>query len=407
MTSTNSPMPEPSIDERGGWTSASSADADLLCPGRHQAQLNVPRTEKSDPDAAHGTAIHVALATGDSSKLTREQRKTYEACDQIASEVVTRFFGTQVPPAASERRLWATYQPIIDGEVKEVRHSGKLDRVYTVDQRALIIEFKTLAGDVPASSSNQQLRDQAVLVWGASAVPTDRPGVVDYRIRQVACAVVQPLVTHNPEICVYEEQDLIRAAQEMYNRVMASNSPNAQRIPGEIQCKFCRACDTCLEYQSWATKTLAVAPVSILGIAPKDWHPDQRAAFCSRRAIMQKWLDDTADAMKTLLEANPDAIPGFQLRDGHTVRRIQNPQALFDRFALLPTADATLTFEKKLELYMSAVSVGIGDLEDAVNQLTGHKGKKLESTVDRLLEGIVEIKKNKPSIVKKAQKAIK
>ena len=44
-----------------------------------------------------------------------------------------------------------------------LQHSGQLDRVHRKGSRALIIECKSLVGDIPESPKNLQLRDQAAL----------------------------------------------------------------------------------------------------------------------------------------------------------------------------------------------------------------------------------------------------
>ena len=61
--------------ERGKFTSASNAEPDSLCQGRHQAQLGIAE-EKTGDDAeyaAHGNVIHAALAKGDPTGLSLEQ----------------------------------------------------------------------------------------------------------------------------------------------------------------------------------------------------------------------------------------------------------------------------------------------------------------------------------------------
>ena len=62
-------------DERRGQTSASNAQADSLCQGRHRAQAGLPDT-KSD-DSKFGTEIHDALAKDDPSKLKSDQLSIY------------------------------------------------------------------------------------------------------------------------------------------------------------------------------------------------------------------------------------------------------------------------------------------------------------------------------------------
>lgn len=388
--------------ERGIWTSASNADADLLCPGRHMAQQKARRTEIPDKDAAHGTAIHLALAKGDPSGLTLEQHETFIACQQIVQGCIKSFFGeAQITHQANEARLWSSWGGIFGengDQVRDIQHSGKLDRLYISGSKALVVEFKTLAGDVPAASSNQQLRDQAVLVYGGSATPP-KNGRVDYVIKQIGCVVVQPLVTHSPEICLYEENDLIRATAEMQQRVNASNDHGSQRVAGESQCKFCRAAPYCPEYQAYATRSLPLAK-TILDVPAALWTAEQCGQFLNAYSMAFNWLTDSKDAIRSRMEDGME-VPGHALREGNEVRHVANVQELFNRFVKL---DGNTPLEKKVELFVSAADVGLGDFKEAVNKLTGYKGKKLESTVDKILDGVVETKRNRSSIVKRKAK---
>jgi len=386
--------------ERGQWTSASNAAADLECPGRHLASRNLPEEQSSDAD--HGSKIHLALATHDPSKLSLEQAETYEACEKIALAMGQKFFGNVQAQEVSEYRFWGDFTVNINGKITPLRHSAKVDRVYHNGPKALVIEFKTLTGDVPESPRNLQLRDQAVLVWCGSSIPV-ADGRFERKLKQVGTVVVQPLVSHSPEICVYEEGDLARAEIELYERVARSNDPNSKRVAGEVQCKFCKARLTCPEYQAFATKPLPMLAKSIVDVPVSSWDGAQCALFLAGRTIAEAWLEDAYNSIKARIIEGLD-VPGYQLRDGHEVRKVENPQLLFDRFALLPASDPALTFESKLAMFMQTVDVPLGRLKEAVNTLTGIKGQKLDATVDKILDGAVKITKNKPSIVKKKSK---
>src|SRR5258705_10907283 len=133
-------------NNRGNWTSASGAPADALCPGRHLAQIGL-YSERSQ-DSQHGDAIHKALCDGTDSGLSFEQRETLTACKTIEQKVVTQFFGADILKVAlwraRERRFWMIFGV---GEMIELRHSGQVDLVCRLGLRALVIDYKSLAGD--------------------------------------------------------------------------------------------------------------------------------------------------------------------------------------------------------------------------------------------------------------------
>jgi hypothetical protein len=369
---------ETEIDVRRGATSASNAEADYLCPGRHAAQKGLPR-EATDW-SEHGRKIHKALADSGNrtlvESLTLEERETFDRCREIEKRFVQQLFpdlGHQNPMRVfREQRLWTK----IDGQWE---HSGQPDVVFRAGPQALIGEYKTLPGDVPGAARNMQLRDQAVLVRGALLVD------------EVAVFVNQPLVTMSPELVVYSADDLKRAEQELFARVRASNDPNSKRVAGEIQCKFCRAKKLCPTYQQWAGSNLPTM-LSILDVPMGNWTPDQRAIFCERLSVAQTWLDDAKQMMKDGLEKDPEYVPGWFLKPGAVLEHIKDPQECFNRFAALGGT---------IPQFMATVKVGKTKLREAVNEVTGAKGKALDAAIDALTDGIVEKSQNAPSLKRK------
>lgn len=361
-------------DERRGGTSASSAAADALCAGRHLAQRGIPEPAESE-DAKHGRLIHLALATGDASKLTVEQRDIYDSCIAIETKMVVSLWpelaGTKENPKVwREQRFWGRVPPGM------WEHSAKPDVVYRVGPRAAIFEYKTLPGDVPESPENLQLRDQAVLVRGALLV------------NEIAVAVIQPLVTHSPKLCFYGPDDLKRAESDMYERVAASNDPKSQRTPGEVQCKFCLAKRTCQAYQQFSGG-MVPNMLSLLDVPIAAWTPEQRAFFLDRLPIAQKWLDECVAAVKEVIEKDPQAVPGWTLKPGIFREKITDPQAVFDRFSSLGG---------KLENFMACIQITKGDLKEQLSKVTGARGAALDKAMKTITDGLVERKQNKPSL---------
>lgn len=377
------------IDERRGCTSASNAQADLLCPGRHLAQKGIPHEESKD--AAFGRRIHEALAKRDPAGLTVDEADIYESCASIEGKVVREFYGAAIDPKElrswPEQRFWIVFQtqlpavhPAQKPETRNYEHSGQPDRVYRYGQRLLVIEYKTLAGEVADSPRNLQVRDQAVICQG------------HFMADEVGAVVIQPLVTHTPEIVLYRKEDLDRAKAELFARVVGSNDPRSVRVPGDVQCKFCLAKKKCLEYQRWAG---AMVPnmLSLLDVAVQDWTPDQRAIFCDRFDTAQKWLNQCWEAMEQGAAKDPSFVPGYAMFPGAERKKITNPQALFERFN---QAGGTV------EQFLSAVEVTQTRLKEQLSALNGLKGKKLDEKYKALIEGLFTINKNKDSLKKVA-----
>lgn len=366
-------------ESRGNSTSASSAQADALCPGRHLAQQRFPE-EQSSGDSIYGTRVHDALASQKDDMLNPDQQSTYEACNAIVQKILPSFFGQDIKDALAiptrEKRFWLTWA---DG----LKHSGQLDAIYKRATKALIVEYKSLPGEQAESSRNMQLRDQAVLL--------------DFNVpllSEVGVVVVQPLVTHSPEICVYKREDLLRARNELYARVNASNNPNSPRKAGDIQCKFCRAVHGCPEYNAWAGKEVAATPEteSLIEKPVFQWSPEERVVYWERKKIITKWIENCDEEIKKAFKLDPNTMPGYELKPGAMKGTIINPQAVFDNFSKVGGT---------LDQFMKCVSVTKSSLEVEVRTVTKAKGKKLEEAVDAIIGENVQKKQNEPSIVRK------
>lgn len=388
MSETVIQNPSPDIiqqDDRRGGTSASNAEADLRCPGRHLAQKSIPvEEEKEDPDRDWGKLIHAALAEPSGSggtilaKLSLDQRDVHDRCREIERKAIQQIFpdasGASPLTIIREKRYWM----LVD---QQFVHSGKPDLLAIQGKRGLLVEYKTLPGDVPEAPTNQQLRDQMVLTAGA------------HQLNEVFVLVDQPMVTMTPEIARYGLDEIKRSESEMMDRVRRSNNPQSPRLAGEAQCNHCRAKRNCAEYTKFAG-ALVPAMMSLLNVPVAAWTPEQRGFFCDRLGIAQKWLDDTKDAMKAGLEKDPTFVLGWHLTPGAERRAVKDPQAIFNRFAALGGSAPK---------FMRCVTVQLGKLKEEINDLTGARGKALEAAMNTLTEGLVEVKQSAPSLKKNTE----
>jgi len=365
------------LDERKGCTSASNAEADSLCPGRHLAQRGLQ--DQTSKDAAYGTVLHDALCTNNPTGLDADQSAVFDACKTIEENMVNRCFGEQMaetpnikPKAFREQRYWVKVGQ--GGNLYE--HSGKPDVVYRMGPYALVLDYKTLFGDITHSPKNMQLRDLAVLVRG------------HFMVQAVAVAIIQPNVTMEPELCVYDTNQLKQAEVEMFQRVVASNNPNSERKAGEKQCRYCLAKMHCSEYQRWAG-TSVPAMGTLMEVPVIQWTPEQRAIFCQRKSIARDWIDRCEQEIKALLEKDPTAVPGWKLKPGAIKETITNPQEVFDRLQKLGG---------NLSQFLACIDVGKTKLKDVVKTCTRKKGKALEKEMDDLISGCSVTSQNRPSL---------
>lgn len=357
---------------RGKWTSASSASADRLCHGRHNAQKDIP--EEASKDADFGDAVHRLLAMSEHPDLagavaasTSEVRATFEQCQEIEMMVVEKFFGNLVPKqVVRERRMWIGWKY----PTGEQYHSGKFDLLVIEPPKALIVDYKSLWGDVEESPSNEQLRDLVCLV--AHQDPT---------LQEIGVAIIQPKVTRDPSICVYDKLSIARATKEMRLRVKLNHEPDAKRIPGDIQCRFCRARPSCKEWMAWSGAELP-AERPLFEVPMIQWTPEQCAKFCSVKGKIEKWIEEGEKHVKALLRENPTVVPGYQLTKDHVVREPANIQGIFERFE---GQGGTL------DSYMSCLGLEVGKFKDKLRDLLSRGGKRVkEKEVDAYYDLMVK-----------------
>lgn len=370
-------------DVRGGHTHASNALADSLCPGRHLAQRGIP--DSTTVYSESGQKIHAALAAGtrtdggraELDALSLEERHVYDQCITSRSKLVERLFGNITGRPYTEyreQRMWARFK--FNGTTYE--HSGQPDWIARCETRALIVDYKTLPGDVEDSPRNMQLRDLACLLAG-TMVPTT----------EVSVAIIQPLVTMDPEVCTYDKESLQKATRDMFTRVVASNDPKSKRVPGEAQCKYCKAKRRCVEYQKWAGQITPPAMVSILSVPMESWSPEQCAYAAGALGPCQKFLDELKDMLKARLEKDPQSVPGWFLKPGSVREAISNPSEVFKRFVALGG---------NTDQFMPAINVMKTKLREAINSVTGAKGKALDTAMAELIKGCVDQTRTAPSL---------
>jgi CRISPR/Cas system-associated exonuclease Cas4 (RecB family) len=216
------------MDERQGLPSASGIHRIAACPGSWRLEKGQPDTTSAESES--GTRIHAWLA-GEAKfdTLTEEEKEIGQLCETVAARVVGRWerdVSDSLPSAQiREKRNWFV--------VDEVRvMSGQADLIVLNGGHALILDYKTGRGEVEDPSMNLQLRTLAVLV--------DQD-----ELESVTVGIIQPLATSEPKLCRYDRAALAIARQEILSILSIARNPDAPLIPGERQCKYCRAALVC------------------------------------------------------------------------------------------------------------------------------------------------------------------
>lgn len=350
--------PKTEEDVRLGFTSASNAESDMSCPGRHLAQRGLAGYESRD--ATSGQLVHAAFAgLLEESGLSSSQRKTVEQGRKIELVMVDQWYrkvGFGLMPtldpiseqiqkrAHRELRLWA-YR---NGQKV---HSGAIDALWLAGDMkfALIEDLKSLFGDVDDAASNQQLRDYAALVH------------LNYGCEQVAVFINQPNVRwglDEQKLVIYEEKHLKQAAKEMSKRVKASQEINAPRYPGIKQCAYCLACgtDRCPE---------SLAKIQSFTKLEKEtwqfWSPVQRGDFIELAKTSEKLAEAALKVAKENIKRYPEWATGWQVTPEMQVRSVEDVRGV--AYALVEAFGDKTPAGQIEKLLADNCKISVGDLE--------------------------------------------
>lgn len=357
-------------DPRLGLTSASNAEADSLCPGRYLAQRGLP--EERSALAQFGSETHAAFA-GEDVELSVSQERILEMAAEIEANVIRHVFGEEAIGAPDkEKRLWIELE---DGS--GLKHSGQCDKVFVGDEKILIEDLKSLRGDVALSPENLQLRDEAVLAWNEYS-----------DCQTVSVFINQPMATRTPIITTYDLDDLGTAWFEMQQRIKASHDPKSSRVPGVVQCRYCRARGTCPEAIKWAkTSTAMMLPKEPKQIV-KELAPEQCVQIWDKRRTLYAILDGIEDRLKALPEKRLEKL-GLRIKPGPVRETITNPNALFERLEC---------YGVKVSEFTAIVKVPKSGVSDLLRSHTEAKGKELDQLVKNVVDGLTEGKETKATL---------
>ena len=353
-------------DERRGKPSASHVERLMLCPGSWQLERTLPPSPESE-DAASGTRIHAAMA-GDMVALSPSETETMEMCMALEVKTLLEVLETDEPETTHrEKRLWLDEDESI---------SGKADVIFQHGKRALILDAKTGRNEVESASSNLQLRTLAVL-WFVNHVEVD----------DITVGIIQPWVSPQVSLSRYTCEHLIQATDELDAILDEAESPNAKRVPGEKQCKYCRAKAVCPEARNYALTTLHNPEQSVSTLTG-----EALGDYLGRLPLVETIVEALKVEAKRRLTEDPSSVPGWELKPGAQKETITNPQTVFNRFSEQGGDVAG---------FLACITVAKGKLEDALRLLNpALKGKSLKEAVRSLVDGCTETKANAASLVR-------
>ena len=361
------------MSDRHNLPSASGAERYSLC--RASFLMDEKYGERTDDtaEASMGTRIHARLA-GENVELTAAEETIAERATYIEATALLEYFGA-APFVAKirEERLW--YR---DPLTLTRSWSGQPDLVAiesTRKPRAAVVDYKSLWGQHTEAPSNLQLRCLAVLV------------AVEYGVENVRVILVQPNGWPKYTVADYGPAELRQAEDEIAALMEDVQREGHPRTPSAKACRYCRARHVCPE---------AIAAASAVTTLPREGTeiallPEAMAAFLDRIPLVESVVEAVKAKAKRMLEADPNAIPGWRLKPGTEREKITNIGTVFARFT-----EAGGTQEQ----FTQAVSITKSALTETVRSVTGLKGKALNAKIADIVAGCVTTTTTAPSLEK-------
>lgn len=357
------------IDDRENLPSASGIEALSLCPGKRALEASLPPADDSSEESRSGDRIHAYMAAGGDVPplLDDDEERVADKFQREEAELVAEFIG-EPRITLREERLWLT-----EGSARIF--SGKPDAVFVGEDAILIVDFKSGWLGATVAPKNPQLRALVVLV-AARFNPMGRPIYVAALLR-----------SGKPSVAKYEAGDIAAAADELRGILARAEMPTAPRIPGEKQCRHCRAklAGTCPEFTA---ATSAIATVE----TRTELDLPTLARILDLAGPIEKVIEAAKAKAKRMLTADPNSVPGYELTPGQEREKITGLDTLAARCAEVGVPVIKFT---------AACTAAKSNLKPLVKEATGLKGRALDDKFDELLAGLTEVTTTAPSLRRK------
>jgi hypothetical protein len=350
-----------------------------LCPGSVREEAKYP-DERSGAAAIDGTHSHTLLEhcikAGLANPLNMVGVKLKDddgefVIDQSRAErvkVAIDYIADKLPAEViSEKRVnpqWFTGRDDL---------SGTVDCQIVSDDALEIIDYKDGMAPVDAAN-NLQLEQYAIGKLAEYKRPINMPQM--YPFKEVRMTIIQPKLAlrgMNPVVSwVVPVSHLLDRVRTLTLEAMATDAPNALLVPGESQCKYCRAKGSCSALASNVMKEIGVMfqPVKtdVLDVAqqsankdPAVMSDDQIRQIMEAAPLMRQLIEGVEKEAQRRLESG-QSIPGLKLVNGRGSRAWVLPEdemaeklikmgipktAIYETKLVSPAKAEKLTWEKR------------------------------------------------------------
>jgi len=371
-----------------------------LCPGSIREEAKYP-DQGSGPAAIDGTHSHTLLEHCLKSPASADTYIGQVMTDHEGSFTVDADRAARVQVAldyidkriSEESAPFFTPDVISETRVDPAHLLGRDDLSGTVDVQIKghevleLIDYKDGMGVVSAEG-NLQLEQYAYGVLAGYKLPVNG----NYPFSTVRMTIIQPKLALRgmPAITSHDVsvRDLLANMGTIIVQAAATDKPDAPLVPGESQCKFCRAKGSCsalannvmkevgIMFQPTVTKPLDVAQQSA-DKDPSAMDDAQIAQIMEAAPLMRQLLEGVeAEALRRMQAGQ--TIPGLKLVNGRGSRAWSLPEAEIAEKLVKMGIPKTAVYETKLVSPAKAEKLTWTKKDGTAKQLTERQLKTLE-----------------------------
>lgn len=359
------------IDERLGKPSSSGAEALMLCPAKWRMERECKIPEQIRADATRGTAIHLAIESGDGAGLDDEALEQARRLAALEKEIVDAWLQSigaeSVEEIVRERRYW-----MLRGGEKVF--SGKPDGVFRVGNHYLVTDFKSGRGEYKPAEDNVQLHCNAVLVMETAIN-------LHARCESVRVALIQDMA--KPPYTVADlSVPFLHAMQQDIEWLLKEIETAKIPIAGVTQCQFCKAYGVCPAVRTGLITRLQEAPLEVV---PSGM---ELAAY----AYIEKLIGERRRLAKLALSAGIE-IEGWELGKPRRSVGVTDPTAAFN----------ALKDHLEPEEFAGCCKVSVPQLASAFAHAKNVNAKAARKAIEVTLQdaGVLTVSEGEPSLKQK------
>lgn len=292
--------------------SPSSASRWMACPGSVAACRGLP--DQSSEAAEEGTTAHWV---GEQCLVNNTQANGYigQACPDtgmVVDDDMARFVQTYVN-FCRDIAQGGEYEVEVKLDIAPITGEcgahGTSDFVACADNELVVADLKYGRGVEVTAQDNQQL-----LIYAAAAIHQFN---LIWDFERVRIVIIQPRLSAISEAS-YTVEQVEAFAQQVFDAAHATSKADAPLVPGEKQCRFCRAKGQCGALQA-----------EVLGmfdaIEPDTASNDQLAFGMSKVGLVEVWCKAIRARTESELLAG-NTVKGWKLVEGKRgARKWANP----------------------------------------------------------------------------------